>query len=622
MKLGFRKVSRRIAVYAVLLLTVTCVGLAYLAYNQSAKAVMEEVERAVTLTAQEAAGFLESRLQGQLEVLATIAARPEIVWMDWGAQRLALRSEIERLTEFHRFGVVTPDGNIRYQDGTTGQAGDAPHIAAALSGESAVSDMIVDADSGELTIVFAVPIISYDKVVGVLIGERGYETLGALVESLGFGERGWAYILNSEGTVIAHPDSELVLARANVFDGTGALGPVGEALVGLDLATDRVIRYQANDGAKRIDALAPVSMTGWTLAVGAMESDVLGNIYSLRNFMLGTSVLFIVLGMGASLILGRQIARPLAVVQQVMEEVAKGDFASRAQIRSQDEVGMVAAALNRTVEEVGQAVRGVAEATDELARMSREMAAAAEQVSASVEEVASTANAFSSTIEQVHSRALGVRSRAEEISSEAVRGEGAVDEIVKQLAAVREDTHALSEDIHQLDSLSKEIGSIVNTITDISDQTDLLALNAAIEAARAGEHGRGFAVVAEEVRRLAEQTSHAAAEIGELIGQIQEGIRAAVSGMAAGAQRADTALYQVEESGKILQGILQMIGGIVEEVHHIVEGLDEVNRSGAEIASATQEQAASIAQVSHSAQSLLEMANHLQGLVSRFRLEA
>lgn len=620
MRVGLRKVSTKIAVSAVLLLTLTCVGLASLAYNRGSQAVMEEVEKAVALAAHEAAAYLESRLQAQLDVLATIAARPEMVWMDWGAQRLALRSEIERLTEFRRFGVVNPEGSIRYQDYTTAEAGDAPYIAEAFSGRTAVSSLMVDPETGEMTIVFAVPIISYDNVVGVLLGERGYETLGEIVDDLGFGEHGWAYILDGQGTVMAHPNSELVLQGVSVFDQAGPLAPIGEALATLQ-SKQGVIRYQTDDGARRIDALVPVAMTGWTLAVGAMESNVLGNIQSLRSFMLGISHVFIAVGVLASLFLGRQIARPLAAVQQVMEEAAAGSFASRVQIRTADEVGMVAEALNRTMEAVQQALRGVADATNDLARMSREMAASSEEVSASVEQVASTTNALSTTIEQVHKRATGVKERAQEISSQAERGEGALGEIVTQLGTVREDTHALSSDINRLESLSAQIGTIVNTITAISDQTDLLALNAAIEAARAGEHGRGFAVVAEEVRRLAEQTSQAAAEIGELIRDIQQGIQASVTRMMAGAERADGALAQVQESSHILHQILQAIGGMVEDIQHIVLGLDEINHGGAEIAGVTEEQAASITQFASSAQSLKEMAEYLEGLVGRFRLD-
>ena len=171
---------------------------------------------------------------------------------------------------------------------------------------------------------------------------------------------------------MAHPNSELVLQGVSVFDQAGPLAPIGEALATLQ-SKQGVIRYQTDDGARRIDALVPVAMTGWTLAVGAMESNVLGNIQSLRSFMLGISLVFIAVGVLASLFLGRQIARPLAAVQQVMEEAAAGSFASRVQIRTADEVGMVAEALNRTMEAVQQALRGVADATNDLARMSREM---------------------------------------------------------------------------------------------------------------------------------------------------------------------------------------------------------------------------------------------------------
>ena len=171
-------------------------------------------------------------------------------------------------------------GSIRYNDNTVSEAGDEPYIAAAFGGAAAVSDLLVDEGTGEMTIVFAVPIISYDDVVGVLLGERGYDTLGDIVDHLAFGEQGWAYILNEQGTVMAHPNRELVLGGISVFDQSSPLAPVGEALAQLDSTGDSVIRYQTGDGTRRIDGVTPISMTGWTLAVGAIESDVLGNIES------------------------------------------------------------------------------------------------------------------------------------------------------------------------------------------------------------------------------------------------------------------------------------------------------------------------------------------------------
>ena len=271
------------------------------------------------------------------------------------------------------------------------------------------------------------------------------------------------------------------------------------------------------------------------------------------------------------------------------------------------------------MERIAGVLQEVAESAQTLARMSQEMAAASQEVSASTEEVASTTNQFSATLEAVNAR-NGVRQRAEEISDRAAAGEGALREILNQLTVVRDNSQSLSDNISHLGQISQEIGIIVSTITGIADQTNLLALNAAIEAARAGEQGRGFAVVAEEVRQLAEESSQAAAEITDLIQEIQSGIAKAVAGMNEGAEEAEQALGQVTSSSQILREILASVRTIVEDVQHISKGLEELNLGGADIASVTQEQAASTSEVSHAAQGLTEMAALLQDLVGRFRL--
>ena len=166
--------------------------------------------------------------------------------------------------------------------------------------------------------------------------------------------------------------------------------------------------------------------------------------------------------------------------------------------------------------------------------------------------------------------------------------------------------------------LSDEIGSIVNAITAIAEQTNLLALNAAIEAARAGEHGRGFAVVADEVRKLAEQSSQAAAEITALVHQVQNGVHAAVDGMNRRAKQADEAVNSVSESGQVLHSILDAVTDMVGRMDEISSGIQQINTGGHEIAAAAEEQAASISEVATSAQNLTQIGDKLRALVGQF----
>ena len=174
--------------------------------------------------------------------------------------------------------------------------------------------------------------------------------------------------------------------------------------------------------------------------------------------------------------------------------------------------------------------------------------------------------------------------------------------------------------MHELHDKSKEIGNIVDLITDVADQTNLLALNAAIEAARAGEHGRGFAVVAEEVRKLAEQTSGATAHITALVSDIQRQAQAVMTESDAGASDVEDSSTLIKESWKGLDAILDKIAAIAKDVEQLAAGTQQIGSGSEEIAATTQEQSASIEEVAASAQNLSQTAEDLQRSVAFFKV--
>lgn len=616
-----RSIAGRISFSVGVLILVICLGLGFLAYLRGSSAVIKQVEQALLMQAEESAHYVESRITIHLSTLEAIAARPEIQSMDWTLQQPVLQSELERLGIYEALSVVYPNGDAMHEDGTVVNVGDRDYVQRAFSGTATVSDLIVNRATGTVVFGIVAPIKVDDQVVGVLMARASAVSLSEITARLTFGESGAAFIISRDGTILAGgPVREYVLEQRNVFTDTAELAPIGEAIRELGVGNAGVVRYPYLDDTV-ITALAPMPQTGWMIGIGALESEVLSDVYDLMRYMALISLGFLAVGIIVSVIVSRRIAAPLIQQKTVVEGIAEGDFTQTVPVKTSDEVGALGRALNQTVESMRHALGLTSDTTDRVKITSEELAAAAEEVSASIEEVASVTNQFSSTLDDMNNNAQRMNTKVEEISKQVTDGTEAIVNITGQMNALRDNIQRMALEVGELGTLSKQIGNIAGMIEDIAEQTNLLALNAAIEAARAGEHGRGFAVVAEEVRKLAEQSSEATTEIGTLITQIQSRISSAVADMSQGSNQADQAIAQVHESSDLLNSILGVVEEIMTQITEFSGALKQLNVGGHKVAGATEQQAAAIEEVAGSAQELTEISSKLRMIVDRFKLE-
>ncbi len=329
-----------------------------------------------------------------------------------------------------------------------------------------------------------------------------------------------------------------------------------------------------------------------------------------------------------------------------------------------------------TIQQVAQGSQEQAAATqetsssvDQLSRAIDQIAKGAQDQAGSVERASASVGQLGGSISNVAVASQQVSSAAREAHLAASSGADSVQKTVRGMAAIKASAGTAAAKVQELDKYSAQIGSIVEAIDDIAEQTNLLALNAAIEAARAGEHGRGFAVVADEVRKLAERAGRSTKEIAELIAQVQQGTQEAVDAMARGTREVETGAQLAEEAGTSLKNILSSVQEAANQVTQIADAVHEMEASSQEVVdlmgsisavveqstAATQEMAASSQQVGGSvdkiaavsqqtsaaaqevsasteemsaqveemvaqAEELAQMAEELQAVVAQFRL--
>ncbi|GAB2180247.1 methyl-accepting chemotaxis protein [Denitratisoma sp. agr-D3] len=341
----------------------------------------------------------------------------------------------------------------------------------------------------------------------------------------------------------------------------------------------------------------------------------------------GVGALCILLSFVFYQLIARRIDRLLGAepeeLRAEMARLARGDLRPSARVgvagsvmaalkEAQEKIRTLVVNTSREAEEVESQAHQVSTALTSLEGNSNQLAASALSTSAAMEEI-------SASIALIADQAHSVGDTVQEAQSQAVQGDQARLQSLSSVQRLSSASREAQESVTRLGEQSQQVTSIVQTIREIADQTNLLALNAAIEAARAGEQGRGFAVVADEVRKLAERTTRATQEIESLIFAIQHGIQSAVVTIDGSASDVEQGLHHVEASGASLVAIQQKIAEVCAAMADIVNATQEVRTAAQQVAN-NMEQLGSLAETGNATtQDTARSGSVLQSVALRLR---
>ncbi len=659
-----RSVRAQLTVYVVILVLLVCGGLGWISYSLASQTILENINTQVSTKAEDAAQAVADEVSKQLAVIETLAANETIKTMDLEQQMPLLKKENSRL-EYIMCGPAAPNGDALTTTGVAFNMADRDYFQKALKGQSNISDPLVSKVDSSVVVTLAVPIKDdAGKIKGVLVAALDAGVLSQKVAEITFGETGYAYMCNEAGTVIAHPNQQLVVDQYNPAD--SGLADLIAHVEKMKVGEPGFGEYLWTDGKTKFMGYAPVEGTGWSVAVTGEKNEVMAGITNMSQKTMAASLAFLLLGALIAFWLGAQIAKPISAAAGYSEQIAQNDLTVEipaSMLNRKDEVGHLLVSMNNMINNLKNMIIDIARNSQEVAASSEQLSASSQNIATGMQETSAAVEEISAGMEEVSAAAEEINASSEEITATLAQVNNEADQgyenslqVQKRAAYTRDESKKSLDETNQIygsirgkvekaiedSKVINEISGMAGKIAEIANQTNLLALNAAIEAARAGEHGKGFAVVAEEVRKLAEDSADSVDAIQSLTQQVQNSIMNLTENTeellgfinnnvtrdlgrmtTAGKYYSDDADMLTQLTGdtsKNIQHIMASMQDVTRAIEATAATIEQSNAGSQEIARHTETAATAASEINSTAARLAESAEILNNLILQFKV--
>lgn len=474
------------------------------------------------------------------------------------------------------------------------------------------------------------PMYQGDDLVGIFAADIKLDYLQSLIENFSDVDKGeYSFVIDGEGVVVAHPDSTQIEELYNYRLLTKTVSPKDDAGNPLTDADGNIVTeeqeitvsedYQKiisdvmagnsgsckmkNDGESYVVSYASIPLKGesdsWSLITLHREAAALAPVYRVIVIAVVVDLLIILIAVLVIALLARKLTRPIVTITELIGNASEGDFTIQADESSTNEIGVLSKSFNKMTGKISAILTKITTITGEVVESSDHLKWIEEGMdtaSRAVREIEDGTDAQNAEVNQVvmQEKELGekfgqLRQKSEILLADAqntiISGENGMKSVVELKKQNETASKGMAEafaKITALEEQSQKISGILDTINDISSQTELLALNASIEAARAGEHGRGFAVVAESIGKLAADSTSATADIKTIIDELCKDILDTVENIEtirAGADGQTQAVNKVQDTFADFHALAEKTRESVAGMEKLIEDMHQCDRS-------------------------------------------